>query len=127
MPDLSAEQLSQRAHECRLLETAQLDRAMSEAGGRGTSFDALQSVLLKQEYLTNWQIQRLIEGHRRGYFYGSWKVLYLVGAGTFARVYRAAQQKTGDIKAVKVLRNRYSTDVDTRDRFMREARMVMRL
>ncbi|MCH2177415.1 MAG: protein kinase [Mariniblastus sp.] len=127
MPDLSAEQLSQRAHECRLLETAQLDRAMSAAGGRGTSFDALQSVLLQQEYLTNWQIQRLIEGHRRGYFYGSWKVLYLVGAGTFARVYRAAHQKTGDIKAVKVLRNRYATDVDTRDRFMREARMVMRL
>ena len=127
MSQLSAEQLSQRAHECRLLETAQLDRAMAAAGGRGTTFEALQSVLLKQEYLTNWQIQRLIEGHRRGYFYGKWKVLYMVGAGTFARVYRASHQKTGEIKAVKVLRNRYSSDLDTRDRFLREARTVMRL
>ena len=127
MSQLSAEQLSQRAHECRLLEASQLDRAMSAAGGRGTTFESLQSVLLKQEYLTNWQIQRLIEGHRRGYFYGKWKVLYLVGAGTFARVYRAAHQKTGEIKAVKVLRNRYSADLDTRERFMREARTVMRL
>ena len=127
MSQLSAEQLSQRAHECRLLEAAQLNRAMSDAGGRGTTFDALQRVLLQQEYLTNWQIQRLIEGHRRGYFYGKWKVLYLVGAGTFARVYRASHQKTGEIKAVKVLRNRYSADVDTRERFLSEARTVMRL
>ena len=70
--------------------------------------DELIVELLQGEHLTNWQIARLVEGHRRGYFYGNWKVLYLVGAGTFARVYRGSHSKTGDVKAVKVLRSRYS-------------------
>ena len=128
MSELTAEQLAQRAHDCRLLEPREIEQAFAAAGGRGAaSFEALQSVFLKEGLLTNWQVQRLVEGHRRGYFSGNWKVLYLVGSGTFARVYRAAHRKTGDIKAVKVLRNRYSSDHDTRERFLREARMVMKL
>ena len=45
----------------------------------------------------------------------------------FARVYRAVHEKTGEIKAVKVLRQRYSNDMETREQFLREARMVMKL
>jgi serine/threonine protein kinase len=125
--ELTAEQLALRAHECRLLELHELDTALSVAGGRTAPAESLARILLQQEKLTNWQIQRLMEGHRRGYFYGHWRVLYLVGAGTFARVYRGSHNETGDIKAIKVLRNRYSADHQTRDQFLREARMVMKL
>lgn len=128
MAEITAEQLAQRAYDCRLLESREVDRAFAEAGGRGAAtFDDLQRVFLQRGLLTNWQIQRLVEGHRRGYFYGDWKVLYLVGAGTFARVYRAVNRKSGEMRAVKVLRNRYSSDADTRQRFLREGRMVMKL
>ncbi len=127
MSDLTAEQLAQRALECRLLDARELDRAVSEAGGRNVDHEALVSVLLQKELLTNWQIQRLLEGQRKGYFYGNWKVLYLVGAGTFARVYRGCHTKTADIRAIKVLRNRYSDDMETQESFLREGKMVMKL
>jgi len=128
MSELTAEQLAQRIHDYRLMETREIESALMRAGGRGkATLEQLVSSLIKHEDLTNWQIQRVTEGHARGYFYGSWKVLYLVGAGTFARVYRGVHRKTGEVKAIKVLRNRYSSDEDTRDRFTREARMVMKL
>jgi serine/threonine protein kinase len=124
---LNAEQFAQRLFECRLLEQQQIDQAFSALGGRDASWDRLKSYLIQREWLTNWQTQRLEHGNRRGFFYGKWKVLYLVGEGTFARVYRAAHQDTGEVKAVKVLRNRYSNDRETQERFLREARTVMKL
>jgi tRNA A-37 threonylcarbamoyl transferase component Bud32/CheY-like chemotaxis protein len=124
---LNAEQLAQRLLECRLLEPDQIDAAFSALGGRDASFDRFRSFLIQSEMLTNWQTQRVDRGHRKGFFYGDWKVLYLVGEGTFARVYRAAHRTTKDVKAVKVLRNRYSNDKETQERFMREARTVMKL
>ncbi len=128
MAEITAEQLAQRIFECRLLETGEIERALADAGGRGMcSFEEFVSVLLRKELLTNWQLDRLVQGLVRGYFYGNWKVLYIVGYGTFARVYRAINRETGESKAVKVLRSRYSNDEDTRERFTREARMVMKL
>ena len=127
MSELTADQLAQRALECRVLDAKSIDRAVSEAGGRNASYEELESVFVKNELLTNWQIQRLISGERRGYFYGNWKVLYLVGAGTFARVYRGCHTKTEDVKAIKVLRLRYSEDADQQDSFLREGKMVMKL
>ena len=128
MSELSAEQFAQRLYDYRLLEMAEIESAFSAAGGRGNcTLDQFVSVLIKRELITNWQAQRAKEGHRRGYFYGNWKIQYMVGAGTFARVYRGVHRTTGDIKAIKVLRNRYSNDEDTRERFVNEARMVMKL
>lgn len=128
MSELSGDQLAQRIYECGLMSVKQLDECLSQAGGRGrATLNDFIMVLLEGEHMTNWQISRVVEGHRRGYYYGNWKVLYMIGAGTFARVYRAEHKKTGDIKAVKVLRQRYSKDNDTRDSFLREARMVMKL
>ena len=127
MPELTADQLGQRALECRLLDAREIDKAVAAAGGRNAPAENLIREFLRRELLTNWQITRLVEGHIKGYFYGMWKVLYLVGAGTFARVYRGSHTKTEDIKAIKVLRSRYSADPDTQDSFLREAKVVMKL
>jgi serine/threonine protein kinase len=124
---LNAEQFAQRLFECRLVETPQIDEAFSALGGRDVSTEKLRQYMISREWLTNWQTQRLERGNRRGFFYGNWKVLYLVGEGTFARVYRAAHRESGEVKAVKVLRNRYSNDRDTQERFLREAKTVMKL
>ena len=128
MSELSSDQLAQRIYESHLMEMKEIEQVMAKAGGRGrASLDEFIVQLLQNENLTNWQIARLMEGHRKGYFYGKWQVLYLVGAGTFARVYRGSHRRTGDVKAVKVLRSRYSADQETRDRFTNEAKMVMQL
>jgi serine/threonine protein kinase len=125
--NFTAEQFAQRIYECRLLEMRQMDEVFASLGGRGVEFEDFKTELLRRELLTNWQTTRLIDGHRRGYYYGNWKILYLVGSGTFARVYRSAHQKTGEMKAVKVLRNRYSNDMEMQERFMREAQTVIKL
>lgn len=109
------------------MELPEIDSMLASIGGRGASQQDFVDTLLRQEKLTNWQITRLLEGHTKGYFYGHWRVLYMIGHGTFARVYRCEHRKTGDIKAVKVLRNRYSDDEGVRDRFEREAQTVMTL
>ncbi len=124
---MNAEQLAQRILECRLLESRQTNEVFSALGSRGVSVDEFKTFLLSHEYLTNWQLKRVEGGHKTGFFYGNWKVLYLVGSGTFARVYRSTHVKTGEVKAVKVLRNRYTDDPITRERFLREAQTVMKL
>jgi serine/threonine-protein kinase len=50
-------------------------------------------------------------------------VLYLVGTGTFARVYRAVEKFTGEVVAVKVLRRRFVSDREQAERFYREGQM----
>jgi len=128
MSELSADQLAQRIYDCGLMGNKELEQTLANSGGRGrASFNDFIMTLLESEQMTNWQISRVVDGQRRGYFYNKWKVLYLIGAGTFARVYRAVHSETGEIKAVKVLRQRFSDDAETRESFLREARVVMDL
>ncbi len=127
MSNPTTEQFAHLLEQTRLLETRKIDEVLSELGGRDALLDDFIRRLIQLEYITNWQAERLREGNRTGYFYGNWKILYMVGAGTFARVYRASHTKTADVKAVKVLRKRYADDELTRERFEREAKTVMKL
>lgn len=128
MSELTADQLAHRIYECRLMELANLQQIIGDASEGGVAdIEKFKDQLVRHEHLTNWQLQRVLEGHVQGFFYGNWKVLYLIGAGTFARVYRSVHIKTGDVKATKVLRSRYSEDEDMREQFLREAKMVMKL
>lgn len=123
MAKMSAEQLAQRALDLNLVTEAQLRDLWAQAGTRNVSSAAFQQLLLRRELLTNFQLERLISGQRAGFFYGDYKVLYLVGSGTFARVYRAAHRNTDQLVAVKVLRRRHSDDPEQADRFYREGQV----
>jgi len=127
MSDISPQKLVRRCTEAGVVEIPQLDAALSEAGGADTELSKFTSVLLRKELITNWQLGRLQANKRDGYFYGKYKILYLVGSGTFARVYRAVNVENNRVCAVKVLRMRYSDDLGATEQFMREARMVMPL
>lgn len=127
MSDITSEKLSRFSVETGVLTSQEAENSLSEAGGIDASLESYISVLTRKELITNWQLDRLIKGHRDGYFYGKYKVLYLVGAGTFARVYRCVDTATDRVRAVKVLRHRYSDDMEVTEQFMREARLVMPL
>ena len=120
MVELSAEELAQRAFDLNLISERQLKEIWAQVGSRQISLEDLKQLLLRREFLTNFQVERLLRGERYGYFYGNYKVLYLIGTGTFARVYRANHKETGDMMAVKVLRTRYLDDSEQTDRFYRE-------
>jgi serine/threonine protein kinase len=104
----TSEQLSQRALDVNVVDDGQLQSVWSELGSTNAPLGELQQCLLRHGLLTQYQLERLMNGYRTGFFYGDYKVLYCVGAGTFARVYRATHKQTGKMYAVKVLRSRYS-------------------
>jgi serine/threonine-protein kinase len=110
----TAEQLAQRALDVNVFDEAQLQSVWGELGSTNVSLATLQQALLRRELLTQYQLERLMRGDTRtGFFYGDYKVLYCVGAGTFARVFRAAHKTTGKIYAVKVLRSSLSNPKGT--------------
>ena len=100
------ELLMQRALDYELLNERQFQEVWAAVGSRTAPVEDVKKQLLRGEYMTNYQLERLAKGERSGFFYGPYKVLYFVGEGTFARVFRAVHRQTGEIVALKVLRKR---------------------
>lgn len=119
----SAEQVAQRAFNMGLLDQRQLQAVWGAFGSREVDLDDFLQSLVRRELLTNYQVERLVTGERSGFFFGDYKVLYLVGAGTFARVYRAVHRETEQVVAVKVLRRRYSDNPLQFNQFVREGEL----
>lgn len=125
MNALTAEDFFHRTVDAGLADRRDIDQAVGELGvGEVTLQDAV-AVLQRHGIVTRLQTEKLLRGDRTGYFYGDYKVLYLIGAGTFARVYRAA--KEDQVFAVKVLRKRFRDEVKELEQFLREGRMGLKL
>jgi serine/threonine protein kinase len=127
MSEVTAEQLAQRILDANLVEPRQLDLIRSEMGTHDVELGDFIRLLERKELLTNFQIDRLLKGEKGGYFYGDYKVLYLTGTGTFARVYRAVNMKTNKVVAVKVLRKRHRQNKEETIQFLREGEIGSKL
>jgi len=123
MKPSTADNLLQLAGELELVPPAALNEAFSEAGGHALDAAAFGQALVRRELVTGFQLERLLRGERGGYYFGRAKILYQIGAGSFARVYRAIHRDTGAVLAVKVLRNRFSSDADKCRAFQHEGEM----
>src|SRR4030042_3571506 len=119
----SAKSTARRAFDLGRLHERQLQEIWASFGSRSVETDDFLQFLVGREFLTNYQVERLIKGERTGFFFGDYRVLYLVGTGTFARVYRGVHRDTGQVVAVKVLRNRYSENRVEANLFVREGRV----
>ena len=119
----TADNLLQLAAELDLVAETAVEEAFREAGGGSADITAFGQALVRRELLTGYQLERLLRGEKTGYFFGRAKILYQIGAGAFARVYRAIHRDTGGILAVKVLRSRFGADVAKQAAFQREGEM----
>ena len=81
----------------------------------------------RKAFLTPFQTTKLLKGDTAGYFLGGYRILYKIASGSFGRVYRADDPSSGRIVAVKVLRNKWSSDQHKIDLFTREGKMGMSL
>ena len=119
--------LTQRCIDLELATPAQIDRLWGELRTEQVSMEDVKSHLLRKGIITNFQLERMLTGERLGYYYGPYKVLYMIGAGTFARVFRAVHRESGKVVAVKVLRRRHRDQVAQIEQFLREGRMGLEL
>jgi len=125
--ELTAEKLAQRAMDVNIVAEAELRSVWGELGTRNVEYEQFKQLLVRRGLITNFQLERLLQNFRTGFFYGDYKVLYLVGSGTFARVYRATHRKTNELFAVKVLRKSKSEILGEADLFRREGELGMKL
>ncbi len=123
----TAEQTVQRAFDLGLLDDRQLRQIWAELGSRNVKMRELVQLLVRREFMTNYQVERLVKGERTGFFFGNYKVHYHVGSGTFARVYRAVHRESEQVVALKVLRTRFSENPTQFGQFLREGQVGIAL
>jgi serine/threonine protein kinase len=87
----------------------------------------LQRILERKDYLTSFQSSKLLKGDTAGYFLGGYRLLYRISSGSFGRVFRADDPRTGRVVAIKVLRRRWSEDQQRIDLFIREGKVGLTL
>jgi eukaryotic-like serine/threonine-protein kinase len=119
--------LKQRLVDLDLTTAKQIEQAWAELKGDRSDLEEFKTLLLRKDLVTNYQLDRVLTGERLGFFYGPYKVLYMIGAGTFARVFRAVHRETKRVVAVKVLRRRHRDQVGQVEQFLREGRMGLQL
>lgn len=75
--------------------------------------------LVEQEWLTAWQGEMLLAGHRR-FFLGRYRLMNLLGQGGMGAVFQAEQAPLGRLVAIKVLARNMIGDEAAVARFRRE-------
>src|ERR671931_2115723 len=122
-----AEAIAQLARRLDLVTDDQLLDVWAELGTRTGPPEPLLRALERKGYLTPWQGSKLVKGDTDGYFLGGYRLLYRIAAGSFGRVYRADNPRTGEIVAIKVLRRRWSEDQRKIGLFEREGKVGLQM
>src|SRR5260221_7676052 len=126
MASTEAEDLGKLAVRLNLVGEGQLMECLDELGPSAEK-KQLIDLLTRKQYLTTFQVSKLEKGDTDGYFLGGYRLLYKIASGSFGRVYRADDPRTGAIVALKVLRRRWTEDANKINLFEREGRVGMRL
>src|SRR5437660_11206909 len=97
MANRDAAAVAQQALVLGLLTRDQIQEAWDELGARPELADPFLRAMERKGYLTPWQSQRLVKGDKDGYFLGGYRILYKIASGSFGRVYRADDPRTGTV------------------------------
>lgn len=101
----------------------QVRECLIELDDRSAPATDMLRLMERKRYLTPWQSSKLMKGDTDGYFLGGYRLLYKIASGSFGRVYRGDDPRTGQVVAVKVLRNKWTMDKQKVDLFMREGKL----
>jgi serine/threonine protein kinase len=126
MEPLDTPAFEQQIQKLGLVSEAQL-REVHEELGEVPDLTHLISALERKSYLTPWQRGKVLKGDFDGFFLGGYRILYKIQSGSFGRVFRADDPRTGRVVAVKVLRRRWSEDQQRIDLFIREGKVGLTL
>jgi serine/threonine protein kinase len=113
-----------------LMSEAQIQEVLEEFGERSPPLEPLIALLERRGCITPWQTAKIKRGDGDGYFLGGFRILYRVASGSFGRVYRAEDPRTGRLIAIKVLRRKWSDEEQHQniiDMFIREGKLGLAL
>src|SRR4051794_5933895 len=127
MSNVDAQTISQQAVKLGLVGAEPMREAVEEVGKLGADPEPLLRILERKGLLTPWQSGKLLKGDPDGYVLGGYRILYKIASGSFGRVYRADDPRTGTVVAIKVLRRKWSEDRHNVELFEREGKMGMSL
>ncbi len=110
-----------------LITQSQLDESWDGLDPRAADREDLLNALMRRNFLTKFQKEKLTKGELSGLVLGGYHIKYKIASGSFGRVYRGEDPRVGQSVAVKVLRQRWTSDPHTIDLFQREAKVGMTL
>lgn len=127
---LTAEALIGMLKQSGLVEGDQLDAAVARWKSNDIDITrprliAIQAV--KEELITRWQAEKLLQGKHRGFFLGKYRLLTLLGTGGMSSVYLAEHTLMRRQVAIKVLPQSRVDDASYLERFHRESQAVAAL
>jgi serine/threonine protein kinase len=121
--NLDASGIGQLALRLGLVTDEQARECLVELDDKKAPAENMVRLLERKRYLTPWQGHKLLKGELDGYVLGGYRLLYKIASGSFGRVYRGDDPRTGQVVAIKVLRNKWTMDKQKVDLFMREGKL----
>lgn len=108
------------------LKSALIDLADISDGAK-VSTETLASHLVDSGLITDWHVDKLLDGKYKGFFLGKFKLLGHLGTGGMSSVYLAQHNLSQQTRAIKVLPRKRVTDKSYLDRFYREGQAAAAL
>ena len=110
-------------------KTAKLVEKIREKfdGGLPEDTPTLAKIFQRKGLLTDWHIEKLLDGKYKGFFLGKYKLLGHIGTGGMSSVYLAEHTKLHDRRAIKVLPKKRVSDSSYLARFQLEAKAIASL
>lgn len=106
-----------------LVTNEQVRECLVELDDKTRPAEDMVRLMERKRYLSGWQGAKLLKGDLDGYFLGGYRLLYKIASGSFGRVYRGDDPRTGQVVAIKVLRNKWMMDQQKVDLFTREGKL----
>ncbi len=122
-----ANDLAQLVVRCGLADEGSARQLLYEYDNPKAPAAEFAKTLERKGTITPFQTGKLLKGETDGYFLGGYRMLYKIASGSFGRVYRGDDPRSGRVVAVKVLRKRWLDTPKRIESFEREGRLGMTL
>lgn len=122
-----ANELAQLTVRCGLLDEGTARELLYEFDDPSAPAADFAKLMERKGLLTPFQSGKLLKGETDGYILGGYRLLYKIASGSFGRVYRGDDPRSGRVVAVKVLRRRHLDTPKRIESFEREGRLGMSL
>ena len=122
MENLNAATVADSAVRLGLLSQEQVLECWQEINRQTASAHEFFRHMERKGWLTPWQSRKLLKGDTQGFFLGGYCIQYKIASGSFGRVFRAGDPRSGRTVALKVLRRKWTEKKHAIELFEREGR-----